>query len=77
MCITTSTPIRNETYQLYLQQPKRMCEIVFYTTIDENPYLINALNRNSSHPLFQKYCHIAKESKSLVFITIKGDYEYN
>ena len=51
MCITTVIPIRNMSYQYYPKQPKQICDKVLDRIIDENPHLLNALDRNLSYPL--------------------------
>ena len=58
MCITAVNPSRNTTCQYYSTKPKQMCEISLNGIIDENPHLINSLDRTSHHPFIRKYSHI-------------------
>ena len=42
------------TYENYNKQPRQMVELKLNMLIDNDPHLINALDRSFNHPLIQK-----------------------
>ena len=45
MCIITVSSIRYMIFEFYIKQPVQICELKLNMMIDENPHLINALDR--------------------------------
>ena len=58
MCITTVNAFRNMIYQFSQKQPKQFFKAALNRILDEKPSLKIAFDRNSSHPLNGKNCHI-------------------
>ena len=48
----------NLTYEHYINQPMRMCEIKMNMNFARNPHLINPLDRNKNPSLIRRYSHI-------------------
>ena len=58
MCITT---VRNKlpmSCEFHITQPRQMVELKLKMIIDENPHLLNTLDRTVNHPLFRKNSQI-------------------
>ena len=58
MCITTVSFIRYMTHEFCIKQPMQRIELKLNMVIDENPHLINALDRSVNHPSIRKYSSI-------------------
>ena len=58
MCNTSVTYIRYMIFESYNKRPMQMNELKLRMINDQNPYLMNAFNRNVNHTLNRKYSHI-------------------
>ena len=54
MNITTISKKRYMTYEFRHKQPMQMVEMKLNVILDENPHLINSLNRSVNHPLVRE-----------------------
>ena len=50
--------INNKTYEYYIKQPMQMVELNLNMIINNDPHLINALDRSINHPLLRKYSNV-------------------
>ena len=66
--------IRNMTYEFCFKQPIDKRGTVLKRVIGENPHLINALERSSSHPMIRKYSHIPTKIKLKMFVDIHSKH---
>ena len=57
MRITTISNKRYMTHDFYNKQPMQIFELKLSMIIDENPHLINALERSVIHPVIRKYSY--------------------
>ena len=51
------------TYDFYIKQPMQMVELKLCMINDENPHLLNTLDRNLIHALIQKYSYIYENTE--------------
>ena len=58
MNLRTVSNKRDMSYGCYIEQRMQMVELKLNMIIDENPQLINALDRIVNHPLVRKYGYI-------------------
>ena len=63
MIINTISCLCNMNYDYYIKNPQSMLERRMNFIISKNPQLINALDRNKSHPLIRKYSYINEYNK--------------
>ena len=63
MNIVFITDLTNTTYNHYLIIPKPMIEWTIIKKLANNPKLIKAVKKNTSHPLIRKYNHIINDGE--------------
>ena len=73
---TMVSTIRNMTYEFYFKPSNPNRRKVFKRIVDENPHLLNALDRSSSHPLIRNYSHIPTKNKLTFFVDICSNHPH-